>query len=80
MAQTMQQGKATSRPIFRKRLVLPAEHGSWAWLLVPFGVGTAVAGQFTLASLSVLVGGLAAFLMRQPATVWVRAARGKARR
>ena len=24
------------RKIFRKSLVIPAEHGAWAWLLVPF--------------------------------------------
>lgn len=65
---------------FRKQLVLPAEHGSWAWLLVPFGVGTAVAGTFTLPTLLVLVGGLAAFLTRQPATVWLRARQGRGRR
>ena len=67
------------RPLFRKSVVLPAEHGSWAWLLVPFGVGTAVSGQFTLASLFTLMGGLAVFMMRQPATVWFRARRGRAR-
>ena len=68
------------RPIFRKQLVLPAEHGSWAWLLVPFLVGTAVAGRWNLAVTLVLVGGLAAFLVRQPATIWLRASRGRARR
>ncbi len=67
------------RVLWRKHIVLPAEHGSWAWLLAPFGVGTAVAGQFTLASLLTLLGGLAVFMMRQPATVWFRARRGRAR-
>ena len=66
--------------IFRKQLVLPAEHGSWAWLLVPFLVGTAVAGRWNLAVSLVLVGGLAAFLVRQPATIWRRARQGRARR
>lgn len=66
--------------LWRKHVVLPAEHGSWAWLLVPFGVGTAVAGQFTLASLLTLLGGLAVFMMRQPATIWFRARRGRARK
>lgn len=59
-------------------MLLPAEHGSWAWLLVPFGVGTAVARSFSLPVWLVLVGALAAFLLRQPATLWLRARQGKA--
>ncbi|MEJ2747072.1 MAG: YwiC-like family protein [Anaerolineae bacterium] len=51
---------------------MPAEHGSWAWLLVPFFVGTAVAGRFNLPVLLALLGGLAVFALRQPATVWLR--------
>ena len=67
------------RRIWRRQLVLPAEHGSWAWLLVPFVVGTAVAGRWNLTVTMVLAGGLAAFLMRQPATIWLRARQGRAR-
>ena len=77
---TTLQRRAGRRPILRRQLVLPAEHGSWAWLLVPFMVGTAVAGRWNLAVTLVLVGGLAAFLMRQPATVWLRARLGRATR
>ena len=65
---------------FRKQLILPAEHGSWAWLLVPFLVGTAVAQLATLPVWLVLLGGLAAFLLRQPATVWLRVRQGRGRR
>ena len=38
------------RKFFRKSLVIPSEHGSWSWLLVPFLVGTAGLGAaaFTL--------------------------------
>jgi hypothetical protein len=73
-----QNAKRPSR--FRKQLILPAEHGSWAWLLVPFLVGTAVAEFFTFPVWLVLLGGLAAFLLRQPATVWLRARQGRGRR
>ena len=59
-------------------MLLPAEHGSWAWLLVPFGVGTAVSRSLTLPVWLVLVGALAVFLLRQPATIWLRARQGKA--
>jgi hypothetical protein len=65
---------------FRKQLVLPAEHGSWSWLLVPYFVGLAVAGVLNLPLLLVLIGGLAGFLMRQPATAWMRIRTGRGRR
>ena len=66
--------------IFRKALVVPAEHGSWSWLLVPFFVGLGVAGQLHVAALVTLTGGLSAFLMRQPATAWLRIRQGRGRR
>jgi hypothetical protein len=68
------------RRIYRKRLIMPTEHGSWSWLLVPFGVGAGVAGQFNIALILTLVAGLSVFFMRQPATVWMRARRGRARK
>ncbi|MBX3056591.1 MAG: YwiC-like family protein [Anaerolineae bacterium] len=71
--------KSEAKGRFRKQLLLPAEHGSWSWLLVPYLVGTAVAGTFNLATLLVLVGGLALFLLRQPATVWLRIRQGRGR-
>lgn len=76
------------RRFFRKSLVIPTEHGSWSWLLVPFFVGAAVAGPIAgsgdrlgwLALALTLIGGLCAFLMRQPATAWLRIRQGRARR
>ena len=71
----------TQRPFrLRKQLILPAEHGSWSWLLVPFLIGTAVAETLNFPVLLVLIGGLAFFLLRQPATVWLRARQGRGRR
>jgi len=70
----------SQRSIFRRSLILPAEHGSWSWLLVPYLLGAAVAGRFTFATLLVLLGGLSIFLMRQPATAWLRVRQGKGRR
>lgn len=68
------------RRLFRRSLILPAEHGSWSWLLVPFFLGAAVGGRVSGALLLVLLGSLSAFLMRQPATAWFRIRRGKGRR
>ncbi|WP_420629883.1 YwiC-like family protein [Candidatus Leptofilum sp.] len=78
MTDSQPQAQRPSR--FRKQLLLPAEHGSWSWLLVPFLVGTAVAELINLPILLVLVGGLAFFLLRQPATVLLRVRQGKGRR
>ncbi len=66
--------------IFRKRLVIPAEHGSWSWLLVPFFVGVLVAGVWNLPVTLVLFGGLAGFLMRQPVSAWLRVRSGRGRK
>lgn len=70
----------TRRRWIRKAYLLPAEHGSWSWLLVPYIVGAAVAPQWSFASLLVLVGGLSAFLLRQPASAWLRIRQGRGRR
>lgn len=70
---------STTSNKFRKQLLLPAEHGSWSWLLVPYFVGVAVGGGFNLATILVLIGGLALFLLRQPASIWVRIKQGKGR-
>lgn len=68
------------RRIFRKQVVIPSEHGSWPWLLVPYFVGLLVAGQWNVPALVVLIGGLSGFLIRQPATVYLRIRRGKGRK
>jgi hypothetical protein len=82
----MTQATMSRRRIFRKSLVIPTEHGSWSWLLVPFLVGAAVASavgtddSFLLALALTLVGGLCAFLVRQPTSAWLRIRRGRASR
>ena len=80
MISTSQKRKRQRRRFFRKSLVILAEHGSWSWLLVPFLVGAGVAGRLHFAALLVLCGALAAFLMRQPATAWLRIRQGRGRR
>jgi hypothetical protein len=69
----------TSR-IFRKQLVIPTEHGSWTWFLVPYFVGVLVAQEWNLATALVLIGGLAGFLVRQPAISWMRIRSGRGRK
>ncbi len=65
---------------FRKQLILPAEHGSWSWLLIPYFAGVLVAGGLNLPALLVLIGGLAGFLVRQPASTYMRIRAGRGRK
>ncbi|MFZ2489353.1 MAG: YwiC-like family protein [Anaerolineae bacterium] len=74
------------RALFRKSLVVPTEHGSWSWLLVPWLVGTLIglasfarAPHAGLAVLLTLIGALSAFMIRQPATAWTRIRQGRGR-
>jgi hypothetical protein len=66
--------------IFRRQLVIPTEHGSWTWFLVPYFVGVLVAQEWNLATALVLIGGLAGFLVRQPAITWMRIRSGRGRK
>jgi hypothetical protein len=69
----------------RARLILPSEHGSWSLALVPFVIGAGVgalapAPNALPAALLCLVAVMALFLARQPLNLWLRIARGRARR
>ena len=64
-------GKPGANALFRKHVMLPAEHGSWIFLLSPLLIGLVVGGSFTFASALLIVAALAAFLLRQPVTIIV---------
>lgn len=78
--ETHTNSQAGKNRIFRKKLVVPTEHGSWSWFLVPYFVGVLVAQEWNLAAALVLVGGLAGFLVRQPAISWMRIRSGRGRK
>jgi hypothetical protein len=59
--------------IFHRQIALPSDHGSWVFLLSPLLIGIFAAGSFTTATLWLVVGALAAFLTRQPASMIVKA-------
>ena len=78
---------APRRAFFRKSLVVPTEHGAWSWLLVPWLAGAVVglaapanAPLPGLALLLTLIGGLCAYMIRQPATAWLRIRQGRGRK
>jgi hypothetical protein len=64
----------------RKHYAIPPEHGAWAWWIGPLLIGAAAAGRVT-PDLGVLTAAaLVGFLLRQPVTVLVKVASGRAGR
>jgi hypothetical protein len=65
------------RDYLRKQIFLPQEHGSWVFIFCPLLVGLFAGGRFTAASLSLVLAASAAFLLRQPITIAVKAYSGR---
>lgn len=61
----------------RKHYILPPEHGAWIWWIGPLLIGLAAAGGVPPDSLLLAATALAAFLLRQPATILVKAISGR---
>jgi len=62
---------------FRRQIFLPQDHGSWVFILSPLLVGLFAGGRFSYASLNLIVAAMAAFLVRQPITITVKAHSGR---
>jgi len=62
---------------FRRPIALPQDHGSWVFIISPLLIGLFAGGHFSLASLNLIVATMAAFLLRQPITVAVKAYSGR---
>jgi hypothetical protein len=63
--------------VFRRMVALPSEHGSWVFILSPLLIGLFAGGRFSLSSLYLVVAVMAAFLIRQPVTIAVKAYSGR---
>lgn len=61
------------KPYFKKQIALPQDHGSWVFILSPLLVGVFAGGDFSPATLSLVVAAMSAFMIRQPMTVMVKA-------
>jgi hypothetical protein len=61
----------------RKQIYLPQDHGSWVFIFSPLLIGLFAGGRFTFASVSLIVAAIAAFLIRQPLTIAVKAIAGR---
>ena len=64
-------------PLFNRHIAIPQDHGSWVFLLSPLLIGLFAGGKASAASTYVVAEALAAFFMRQPVTLAVKALSGR---
>jgi O-antigen/teichoic acid export membrane protein len=62
---------------FRKQVFLPQDHGSWVFIFSPLLVGLFAGKNFGVASAFLVLAAVAAFLLRQPVTMAVKAYSGR---
>jgi hypothetical protein len=74
---TTEYNQGVTRDYLRKQIFLPQDHGAWVFIFSPLLVGIFAGGKFTAGSLSLVVAAIAAFLMRQPITIAVKAYSGR---
>ncbi|MCS6908513.1 MAG: YwiC-like family protein [Anaerolineales bacterium] len=63
--------------MLKKAIALPQDHGSWVFLLSPLFIGLFIGRTITLASIVFIAAALAAFLLRQPVSIAVKAWSGR---
>ena len=66
-----------TQSLFVRHIFLPQDHGSWVFLLSPLLIGLFAGGNWSSATLFLIVAALAAFLIRQPVTVAIKAYSGR---
>lgn len=62
---------------FRRNIALPGEHGAWVFILSPLLIGLFAGETWKPASIYLIIAALAAFLIRQPVTIAVKAYSGR---
>jgi hypothetical protein len=65
------------QPLLNRQIALPQDHGSWVFIFSPLLVGIFASGEFNYASLALTVAALAAFFIRQPSAMIVKAYAGR---
>ncbi|MBI5932208.1 MAG: YwiC-like family protein [Chloroflexi bacterium] len=65
------------QPLFNRQIALPQDHGSWVFIFSPLLIGIFASGSFNYASLALTVAALAAFFIRQPSAMMVKAYAGR---
>jgi hypothetical protein len=69
-----------NKHLFRRAVALPADHGTWVFLLTPLLIGLYAGGRWTTPSFYLVVAALSGFLMRQPLTIAIKALSGRRER
>jgi YwiC-like protein len=62
---------------FRKHVFVPQEHGAWVFIVSPLLIGLFAGKEFSYASFHLIIAALAAFLIRQPITIAIKAISGR---
>lgn len=65
------------KTLFRRQIALPQDHGSWVFVLSPLLIGLFAGKTFSIASLALVLAAMAAFLIRQPVTMAIKAYSGR---
>ena len=63
--------------LFRRHVAIPQDHGSWVFILSPLLIGLFAGGRFNYASFNLVLAAMAAFMLRQPATMLVKIISGR---
>jgi len=66
-----------TQSLFVRHIFLPQDHGSWVFLLSPLLIGLFAGGNWSIATFYLIVAALAAFLIRQPITIAIKASSGR---
>ncbi len=69
--------KSFTQTYLRRQIALPSEHGSWVFILSPLLIGLFAGDNWNLATLYLVIAALAAFLVRQPVTIAIKAYTGR---
>jgi len=62
---------------FRRHVFLPQDHGSWVFTISPLIIGIFAGGKISYATIYLVIAVLAAFLIRQPVTIAIKAYSGR---
>lgn len=68
---------AIRQKLFRKHIAVPQDHGSWVFIISPLLIGIFASGRFNFATLHLTLAAMAAFMLRQPATVLIKIYAGR---
>ncbi len=61
----------------RKQIAIPQDHGSWVFIFSPLLIGIFAGRSFRPATLVLVIGAMAGFLLRQPVTMVVKVLSGR---